>query len=137
MVVCRFYSSGTILLVLWKTLTELLLIKGRIRVSNKSPVAARIVFAVKLGGVCGLRFGVDYQGLNTLTAKDRYLLPLIRENLDSLGKAKWPTKLDVSATLIKIQIIKGGDWKTACRTRYHLYKYLVTRFDLTGAPATF
>lgn len=50
------------LLVLPKTLTELLG-KGWIRPSY-SPVAARLLFANKLNG--GLRFCVDYRGLNAI-----------------------------------------------------------------------
>ena len=34
--------------------------------------------------------------------------------------------------------IKEGDkWKTAFQTRFRLFKWLVTPFSLTGAPATF
>ena len=54
------------LLVLRKTLTELL-DKGFIRVSH-SPTAAPVLFVRKLGG--GLRFYVDYRGLNKITRKD-------------------------------------------------------------------
>ena len=51
------------LLVLYKTLTEYL-DKGFIQVSN-SPAAAPVLFVQKPGG--GLRFCVDYQGLNRIT----------------------------------------------------------------------
>jgi hypothetical protein len=51
------------LLVLRKTLTEYLS-KGFIRVSN-SPAAAPVLFVRKPGG--GLRFCVDYRGLNKIT----------------------------------------------------------------------
>ena len=121
------------LLLLRKTLTELL-DKNFIRVSS-SPAAAPVLFAKKPGG--GLRFCVDYRGLNAVTRKDRYPLPLIRETLRSISRAKWLTKLDVSAAFHKIRITEGDEWKTAFRTRYGLYEYLVTPFGLTGAPATF
>ncbi len=121
------------LLVLRKTLTELL-DKNFIRASS-SPAAAPVLFAKKPGG--GLRFCVDYRALNALTQKDRYPIPLIKETLNSLSNAKWFTKLDIIAAFHKIRIAEGEEWKTAFRTRYGLFEYLVTPFGLTGAPATF
>ncbi|KAI0993514.1 hypothetical protein K3495_g14670, partial [Podosphaera aphanis] len=121
------------LLVLRKTLTELL-DKGFIRVSN-SPEAAPVLFVKKPGG--GLRFCVDYRGLNRITRKDRYPLPLIYETLRNISKAKWFTKLDVIAAFHKIRIAEGDEWKTAFRTRYGLYEWLVTPFGLANAPSTF
>jgi predicted aspartyl protease len=121
------------LLVLRKELTSLL-DKDFIEVS-KSPAAAPVLFAKKPGG--GLRFCVDYRGLNAITKKDRYPLPLIRETLSALSKAKWLTKFDVSAAFHRIRMAKGEEWKTAFRTRYGLYQWKVMPFGLTGAPATF
>jgi hypothetical protein len=62
-----------------------LLDKGFIRVSS-SPTLALVLFVKKLSR--GLRFCIDYRGLNRLTKKDRYLLPLIYETLRNIGKAK-------------------------------------------------
>ena len=72
------------LLVLRKTLTDLL-DKGFIRVSN-SPAAAPVLFAKKPGG--GLRFCVDYRGLNKISRKDRYPLPRINETFKRISRAK-------------------------------------------------
>jgi hypothetical protein len=121
------------LLYLRKTLTDLLG-KNFIRVSN-SPAAAPVLLVRKPGG--GVRFCVDYRGLNELSVKDRYPLPLIRETLRNMAKARWFTKLDVIAAFHKIRIAPGEEWKTAFRTRYGLYEWNVTPFGLTGAPATF
>jgi hypothetical protein len=121
------------LLVLRKTLTELLG-KNFIRVS-KSPAAAPILLVRKPSG--GIRFCVDYRGLNEITIKDRYPLPLIRETLRNIASARWFTKLDIIAAFHKIRIHPGEEWKTAFRTRYGLYEWNVTPFGLTGAPATF
>lgn len=85
----------------------------------------------------GLRFCVDYRGINAITKKDRYPLPLIKETLNALNSAKWLTKLDVSAAFHKIRIAKGEEWKTAFRTRYGLFEWKVCPFGLTGSPATF
>ena len=121
------------LLVLRKTLKEHL-DKGFIRVSQ-SPAAAPVLFVKKPGG--GLRFCVDYRALNQITKKDRYPLPLIQETLTAIGKAKWFTKLDVIAAFHRIRIAEGDEWKTAFRTRYGLYEWMVTPFGLANAPSTF
>jgi hypothetical protein len=121
------------LLYLRKTITDLLG-KNFIRVSN-SPAAALVLLVRKPGG--GVRFCVDYRGLNELSVKDRYLLLLIRETLRNMARARWFTKLDVIAVFHKIRIALGEEWKIAFRTRYGLYEWNVTLFGLTGAPATF
>jgi hypothetical protein len=72
------------LLILRKTLTDLL-DKGFIRVSN-SPAVAPVLFIKKLKG--GLRFCIDYKGLNRVIKKDRYLLLFIYETLRNINKAK-------------------------------------------------
>ncbi len=51
----------------------------------KSPIEAPILFDKKSEG--SLRLYVDYWGLNNLTIKNRYSLPLVRESLDWLGQA--------------------------------------------------
>ncbi len=121
------------LLLLRKTLTELLG-KNFIRASRSS-AAAPVLFAHKPGG--GARFCIDYRGINELSEKDRYPLPLIRETLRNMSVARWFTKLDVIAAFHKIRMAKGEEWKTAFRTRYGLFEWLVMPFGLSGAPASF
>ena len=50
---------------------------------------------------------MNYRGLNNITKKDRYSLPLIKETLSSISKAKYFTKLDITAAFHKIHITKG------------------------------
>ena len=128
-----YSMSRETLLVLRKELTSLLE-KGFIRVSSSS-AAAPVLFVKKPGG--GLRFCVDYRALNAITKKDRYPLPLIRETLQQISRAKWFTKLDIIAAFNKIRIAEGDEWKTAFRTRYGLYEWLVTPFGMANAPSTF
>ena len=80
---------------------------------------------------------MDYRGLNDITRKDRYPLPLIKEILSGISKVRYFTKLDIIMAFYKIRIAKGQEWITAFRTRYELFEYLVIPFGLTGAPATF
>jgi hypothetical protein len=72
------------LLYLRKTITDLLG-KNFIRVSN-SPATALVLLVRKPGG--GMRFCVNYRGLNELSVKDRYLLLLIRETLRNIARAR-------------------------------------------------
>lgn len=118
--------------VLLKTLKEYLA-KGFIRASS-SPAAAPVLFAKKPGG--GLRFCVDYRGLNDVTIKNRYPLPLFRETLDRLAKAQIFTKLDIVAAFHKLRVKKGDEWLTAFRTRWGLFEWLVMPFGLANAPAS-
>ena len=60
---------------------------------STSPAGAPILFVKKKDG--GLRLCVDYRGLNKVTIKNRYPLPLIREALDQLVGAKVYTKLGI------------------------------------------
>jgi len=82
-----------------KTLREHLnenIAKGFI-VPSKSPCDAPVLFVKKKDG--SLRLCVDYRGLNNITKKNRYPLPLINDLLDRLGKAKYFTALDLRGAL--------------------------------------
>ena len=102
---------------------------------STSPAGAPILFVPKKDG--GLRLCVDYRGLNAVTIKNRHPLPLITETLDRLCGAQRFTKLDLKDAYHRIRIRSGDEWKTAFRTRYGHFEYLVMPFGLANAPATF
>lgn len=108
--------------------------KGFIRAS-RSESAAPVLFVKKPGG--GLRFCVDYRGLNAITVKNRYPLPLISETLNRLSRAKIYTKLDIISAFNRLRIRKGDEPLTAFRTRFGLFEYLVMPFGLCNGPASF
>lgn len=108
--------------------------KGFIRPSS-SPAGAPILFVKKKDGT--LRLCVDYRGLNKITVKNRYPLPLIHEMLDRLTGSSIYTKLDLRGAYNLVRIKEGEEWKTAFRTRYGHFEYTVMPFGLTNAPATF
>src|SRR5882672_4996983 len=58
-----------------------------------------------------LRLCVDYQGLNKLTRKDRYPLPLISDLLDQLHTAKCFTKNNLCGAYNLVRIWPGDEWK--------------------------
>lgn len=100
-----------------------------------SPYGAPVLFAKKKDG--GLRMCVDYRGLNSITIRNRYALPRIDEMLDRLFKAKYFTSLDLRSGYNQVRVNPGDAEKTAFRTRYGHYEFLVLSFGLTNAPATF
>ena len=108
--------------------------RGWIREST-SPAGAPILFTPKKDDE--LRLCVDYRGLNQLTVKNRYPLPLMGEIMDRLSGARYFTKLDLRNAYHRIRIREGDEWKTAFRTRYGHFEYLVMPFGLANAPATF
>jgi hypothetical protein len=60
---------------------------------SKSPLGALVFFIKKKDGK--LRFVQDYQALNAITRKNRYLLPLIDDLIHRLKDVRYFTKLDV------------------------------------------
>lgn len=130
----RMYGMSQAELLVVKKYIEENLSKGFIRASS-SPAAAPILFVKKPGG--GLRLCVDYRKLNELTEKDRYPLPLIKETLSQISRAKLFTKIDIIAAFNRLCMAKGEEWKTAFATRMGLFEYTVLPFGLTGGPASF
>jgi len=97
--------------------------------------AALVLFVKKKDG--SLRLCVDFRGLNKITKKDCYPLPLISDLLDSPSRAKIYSKINLRHTYHLVRVAPGDEWKTAFRTRYGSYEWLVMPFGLTNAPAAF
>ena len=102
---------------------------------SRSTHGAPILFVKKKDG--SLRLCVDYRGLNRITKKDRYPLPLIADLLDAPGKARIYTKLDLRHAYHLLRISPGDEWKTAFRSRYGSYEFRVVPEGLTNAPSAF
>ncbi len=86
------YSLGPIELETFKVYIENNLANGFIR-SSKYPTRASIIFDKKPDR--SLRLYINYQGLNNLTNKNWYPLPLVRELLDRLGRTRRFTQLNL------------------------------------------
>ena len=86
------YSLSAVEQLALKQFIEENLSSGLIRPSQSS-AGAPILFIKKKDG--SLRLAVDYRGLNRITKKDRYPLPLIPDLLDRLNSAKVFTKIDL------------------------------------------
>jgi hypothetical protein len=69
---------------------------------SKSPAGAPILFALKKDS--SLRLCVDYQGLNTITVKNCYLLPLISKIINRVQKACYFSKIDLKNAYYRLRI---------------------------------
>ena len=117
-----------------KTRLHELLDKGFIRPSV-SPWGAPVLFVKKKDGTLGMC--IDYRQINKVTVKNKYPLPRIEDLFDRLKGASVFSKIDLRSGYYQLWVKEVDVQKTAFRTRYGYYEFLVMPFRLTNAPATF
>jgi len=128
------YSLSPVELSTLQTFINENLNTGFIRPTASSHAAPVLFVKKKDGSLC---LCIDFRGLNKITKKDHYPLPLISDLLDSPSCAKIYSKIDLWHMYHLVWIAPGDEWKTAFRTRYGSYEWLVMPFGLTNTPAAF
>jgi len=80
---------------------------------------------------------VDYSAINKGTIKNQYPLPCIEDLLDHLHEACFFTKMDLTTGYHQVRMHASDTWKTAFKTKFGIFEWLVMPFRLTNAPTTF
>ncbi len=113
-------------------ITELL--ESKMIRPSTSPYGAPILFVKKKDG--SIRLCIDYRKLNELTVKNSYGLPQQQDCIQAIRGAIIFTLLDAKSGYHQIRVHQDSIAKTAMRTKYGLYEWLVLPFGLCNAPAT-
>ena len=100
------YSLRPVELETLKTYIEINLANGFI-CPFKFPTGALILFDRKLDR--SLCLCIDYWGLNNITIKNQYPLPLIGKSLNQLGQARRFTQLDLTNAYYWMKICEGDE----------------------------
>ncbi len=100
-------------------------------VRSSSPAGVGFFFVKKDGS---LHPCIDCWGLNDITVKNRYPLPLMSSAFEILQVF---TKLDLRNAYHLVRIKEGDEWKTAFNTPIGHFEYWVLLFGLVNAPAIF
>ncbi len=89
-----------------------------------------MLFVKKKDGT--LRLCNNYRQLNKVTVKNKYPLPKIDDLFDQLKGASVFSKIDLRSGYHQLRVKDVDVPKTAFRTQYGYYEFLVMSFSLTN-----
>ena len=111
------------------------LVRNGLATRSSSPWASPCLLVPKPHGK--VRLCTDYRKVNLVTVKDSYPLPRIDDILDSVGRAKFLTQIDLLKGYYQIPLSEHAKLISAFTTPFGLFQYERLPFGLCNAPATF
>lgn len=102
---------------------------------STSEYASPIILVSKKNG--DARLCVDYRALNRKTVKEKFPMPLIDDQIDSLSGQVFFTSLDLASGYHQVPVAEDSKHLTAFVTPDGHYEYNRMPFGLTNAPAVF
>ncbi|GAA5880218.1 hypothetical protein JCM8547_002823, partial [Rhodosporidiobolus lusitaniae] len=119
----------------WKHLLDKHVDAGRLRLS-RSPFASPSFVQPKKDPLADPRWLNDYRRLNANTIKDRTPLPVPDKILSQAATGKFWAKIDMSDAFFQTLVYEPDIPKTAMKTPWGLYEWVVMPQGLCNAPAT-
>lgn len=119
----------------WRRLLDQHIAAGRLRPSS-SPYSSPAFIIPKKDPAELPRWVNDYRQLNSNTVKDRTPLPLPDEVLQTCASASVWGKIDMTNSFFQTKMEEGDIPKTAVKTPWGLYEWVVMPMGLCNAPAT-
>ena len=111
------------------------LVENNLASSSSSPWSSPCLLVPKPDGT--FRFCTDYRKVNAVTIPDSYPLPRIDDCVDTIGSARYVTKLDLLKGYWQVPLTARASEISAFVTPDKFQQYSVMAFGMRNAPATF
>ena len=110
------------------------LVENNLASSSSSPWSSPCLLVPKPDGT--FRFCTDYRKVNAVTIPDSYPLPRIDDCVDTIGSARYVTKLDLLKGYWQVPLTARASEISAFVTPDKFQQYSVMAFGMRNAPAT-